>query len=63
MTILSAPDRRQFLLAGATLALAPRSAWAEDARPTKIGILNDMSSVYADFAGHRLGRRGAACGR
>jgi branched-chain amino acid transport system substrate-binding protein len=51
MTILSAPDRRQFLLAGATLPLAPRSGWAEDARPTKIGILNDMSSAYADSQG------------
>ena len=51
MTKLRAPDRRQLLLAGAALALAPRSAWAEAVRPTKIGILNDMSSAYADSQG------------
>jgi branched-chain amino acid transport system substrate-binding protein len=51
MVVLSAPDRRRFLLAGAALALGPRWAWAEDARPTKIGILNDMSSAYADSQG------------
>jgi branched-chain amino acid transport system substrate-binding protein len=51
MTILRAPDRRRFLLASAALALAPRSSWAEAARPIKIGILNDMSSAYADSQG------------
>ncbi len=51
MRMLNAPDRRQVLLSGLALALAPRSGWAEDARPTKIGILNDMSSAYADSQG------------
>jgi branched-chain amino acid transport system substrate-binding protein len=49
--MLNAPDRRQVLLSGLALALAPRSAWAEDARPTKIGVMNDMSSVYSDYQG------------
>ena len=51
MRMLNAPDRRQVLLSGLALALAPRSGWAEDARPTKIGIMNDMSSVYSDYQG------------
>jgi branched-chain amino acid transport system substrate-binding protein len=51
MRMLNAPDRRQVLLSGLALALAPRSAWAEDARPTKIGVMNDMSSVYSDYQG------------
>jgi branched-chain amino acid transport system substrate-binding protein len=51
MRMLNAPDRRQVLLWGIALALAPRSGWAEDARPTKIGIMNDMSSVYSDYQG------------
>jgi branched-chain amino acid transport system substrate-binding protein len=49
MRMLNAPDRRQILLSGLAIALAPRSGWAEDARPTKIGIMNDMSSVYSDY--------------
>ncbi len=49
MRMLSAPDRRQILVSG--LALAPRSGWAEDAQPTEIGIMNDMSSVYSDYQG------------
>ena len=51
MRMLNAPDRRQILLSGLAIALAPRSGWAEDARPTKIGIMNDMSSVYSDYQG------------
>jgi branched-chain amino acid transport system substrate-binding protein len=51
MRMLNAPDRRQVLLSGLALALAPRSGWAEDAHPTKIGIMNDMSSVYSDYQG------------
>jgi branched-chain amino acid transport system substrate-binding protein len=51
MRMLNAPDRRRVLLSGLALALAPRSGWAEDARPTKIGIMNDMSSVYSDYQG------------
>jgi branched-chain amino acid transport system substrate-binding protein len=49
MRMLNAPDRRQILLSG--LALAPRRGWAEDARPTKISIMNDMSSIYSDYQG------------
>ncbi len=44
-------NRREVLLGGAALALAPRFAFAQTVRPLKIGILNDMSSVYADFQG------------
>jgi branched-chain amino acid transport system substrate-binding protein len=51
MRILNAPDRRKVLLSGLALALAPRVSWAEDARPTKIGVMNDMSSVYSDYQG------------
>jgi branched-chain amino acid transport system substrate-binding protein len=38
-------------LGGAALALAPAWATAQTARPLKIGVMNDMSSVYADFQG------------
>ncbi|HME86422.1 MAG TPA: ABC transporter substrate-binding protein, partial [Roseiarcus sp.] len=51
MRMLNAPDRRQVLVSGLALALAPRVSWAEDARPTKIGVMNDMSSVYSDYQG------------
>ena len=51
MRILNAPDRRKVLLSGLALALAPRVSWAEGARPTKIGVMNDMSSVYSDYQG------------
>jgi branched-chain amino acid transport system substrate-binding protein len=44
-------NRRNILLGGAALALAPRMAWAQAAKPLKIGVMNDMSSVYADFQG------------
>ena len=44
-------NRRQLLLGGAALALAPSLARAQIARPLKIGVLNDMSGVYADFQG------------
>ena len=44
-------NRRDLLLGGAALALAPRLAWGQGQKPLKIGILNDMSSVYADFQG------------
>jgi branched-chain amino acid transport system substrate-binding protein len=36
---------------GAALAIAPRLARAQAAKPLKIGVLNDMSSVYADYQG------------
>ena len=44
-------NRRQILLGGAALALAPRFAFAQASRPLKIGVMNDMSSVYADYQG------------
>jgi branched-chain amino acid transport system substrate-binding protein len=44
-------NRREILLGGAALALAPAFARAENARPLKIGIMNDMSGVYADYQG------------
>jgi branched-chain amino acid transport system substrate-binding protein len=45
------PNRRQVLLGGAGLALAPTAVRSQTARPLKIGVLNDMSSVYADYQG------------
>ena len=46
------PDRRHVLIGGAAaLALAPSALRAQTARPLKIGVLNDMSSVYADYQG------------
>src|SRR5277367_3420192 len=44
-------NRRKILLGGAALALSPAFARAQAARPLKIGIMNDMSSVYSDFQG------------
>ncbi len=44
-------NRRQMLLSGAAFALAPRMADAQAAKPLKIGVLNDMSSVYSDYQG------------
>ena len=44
-------NRRELVLGSAALALAPRSAWAQGVKPLKIGVMNDMSSVYADFQG------------
>ncbi len=44
-------NRRQILLSGAALALSPGLAAAQAAKPLKIGILNDMSSVYSDYQG------------
>jgi branched-chain amino acid transport system substrate-binding protein len=47
-----APTRRQALLGGAALALtAGRGVRAADVKPLKIGVLNDMSSVYSDYQG------------
>ena len=45
------PSRRQVLAGSAALALTPGVARAQSQRPLKIGILNDMSSVYADYQG------------
>ena len=44
-------NRRQLLIDAAATAIAPRLAAAQAARPLKIGVMNDMSSVYADFQG------------
>jgi branched-chain amino acid transport system substrate-binding protein len=44
-------NRRQMLLGGAAAALTPRLAMAQTVKPLKIGILNDMSSVYSDYQG------------
>src|SRR5277367_2146243 len=44
-------NRRKILLGGAALALSPAFARAQAARPLKIGVMNDMSSVYSDFQG------------
>ena len=44
-------NRRQLLIGAAATALAPRLAAAQSPRPLKIGVMNDMSSVYADFQG------------
>jgi len=44
-------NRRQLLIGAAASALAPRLAAAQTARPLKIGVMNDMSSVYADYQG------------
>ena len=46
------PDRRRFCLAGAALIAAPRIyGFAEGVKPLKIGVLNNMSSVYSDYQG------------
>src|SRR5271163_1099961 len=44
-------QRRQFLLGAAALALSPSVTRADAMKPLKIGILNDMSSVYSDYQG------------
>ena len=44
-------DRRQLLLWSSAFALAPRVAFGDAVKPLKIGIMNDMSSVYADYQG------------
>ena len=47
-------DRRQFtaFAAASTLSLlTPRRLRAQAAKPLKIGIMNDLSGVYADFQG------------
>jgi branched-chain amino acid transport system substrate-binding protein len=43
-------NRRELLLGGAALALTPGFAWAA-LKPLKIGVMNDMSSVYSDYQG------------
>jgi len=43
-------NRRDFLLGGAMAALCPRFAYAQ-AKSLKIGVLNDMSGIFADDQG------------
>ncbi len=45
-------NRRELLRGATALTLPPWAARAQSARPLKIGVLNDMSSVYSDFQGH-----------
>ena len=51
MDVQMAASRRQVLLAGVALVAASRSGFTQTMRPLKIGIMNDMSSVYADYQG------------
>ena len=49
-------DRRRFLASGAAFGAAasltlPSQLKAQGAKPLKIGIMNDLSSVYADYQG------------
>src|SRR5579862_1416164 len=44
-------DRRRFLAFTSAMAFAPRVALGDEMNPLKIGIMNDMSSVYADYQG------------
>ena len=44
-------NRRQVLLGGAALALAPDFARAQGVKPLKIGVMNDLSGVYSDDQG------------
>ena len=44
-------DRRHFLAGTALAPFAARGALAQGGKPLKIGILNDISSVYADYQG------------
>ena len=44
-------NRRELLLGGAALALAPGFARAGVVKPLKIGVMNDMSGVYSDDQG------------
>ena len=44
-------NRREWLRGAAVVALIPGFARAQAARPLKIGVMNDMSSVYSDFQG------------
>ncbi|MDE3177625.1 MAG: ABC transporter substrate-binding protein, partial [Pseudomonadota bacterium] len=44
-------NRREILLGGAALALAPGFARAAGLKPLKIGVMNDMSGVYSDDQG------------
>ena len=44
-------NRRELLMGTAALALAPARARADDMKPLKIGVMNDMSGIYSDDQG------------
>jgi len=44
-------DKKTFLVSVAMLALSAGAAAAQSGGPVKIGVLNDMSSLYADIGG------------
>ena len=44
-------NRRQVLFGGTAMALSPSVTLAQATRPLRVGIMNDMSSVYADYQG------------
>jgi branched-chain amino acid transport system substrate-binding protein len=44
-------NRRQLLLWTSAFAIAPRVAFGDETKPLKIGVMNDMSGVYADYQG------------
>ncbi len=51
MSVASRFSRRHFLASSAAIVAAPRLLRAQTQKPLKIGVLNDMSSVYSDFQG------------
>ena len=44
-------DRRHFLASAAALSALPGRAFAQGAKPLKIGVMNDLSSIYSDDQG------------
>ena len=44
-------DRRTFVGTAIAAGVAPKAAFAQGAKPVRIGVLNDLSSVYADYPG------------
>src|SRR5947209_10414974 len=51
MDVRYRPSRRDALLGAGALIATSRMALAQSPKPLKIGVLNDMSSVYSDFQG------------
>lgn len=51
MQRLITPNRRQALMGAAAFAMVARRSRAADQKALKIGVLNDMSSVYSDYQG------------
>ena len=44
-------NRRTFVGTAIAAGVAPKAAFAQGAKPIRIGVLNDLSSVYADYQG------------